>query len=792
MIEKENRESSVLEEALLLAEHGIKTMPLYRVVNGVCNCFKGASCDSPGKHPTLTEFWDKATTDEKTLREWFEQGNRNLGILAGEENRIFTLDFDGEAGMKTLAEWRERGLPPTWEVETGSGGRHLIFAIPWNLEFEIRNTVKSIGDGVDGRGEHGYTAGPGSETNKGEYRWIYMEGDPAEPPDWLLELIREAVVSAKVTVNRYEIKVDVDWNVEPDSVLLNKIGMLLGSNAQFSSIMNGKVIHQNPSERDWALCKDMLRAGFTPQEVTNVIIFVRRGKKDNMHGDYWFPLTISKAMAHVEKELIEESAAAAFAESAATAEMIAEEKVTPPTLPLVGVFPIHVFPVAIQRFIREVCACLSVPYDFVAVHLLAVAGAAIGKSCQIEIKKGYTQLPNLYCVLVGDPGTAKSSALDKVFAPVLERQAEYQEIFEQAKLHHEQSMLEYEAEKDSWKKENRHTRGDPPSPPTLSRMEEIYTSQATTEAISEILRVNQRGCILKLDELSALLRGMNQYKGGKGDDREYFLSCWANSDIKINRKRNPEPTIIRKPALSITGNLPPQVLATLEGVREEADGFLDRFLIVYPDNQEIPEWNWNDISDEVTREYKEIITRLFDLPLTESLAGNAMPHTLPLSDLAKFEWEEWHIKHTQERRNAEFNGRLHGVFSKMTNQLGRISLILHMLRVVCGEASKDEVDERSVKDSTIIVDHFKTQARKVYQVMEVTAEEKRMQEALAWIKGNGGKATVREIQRNRIAGCNKKSDVEELFSTLEQYGYGRVSEFTPKTGGRPTKEFHSF
>ena len=79
-----------------------------------------------------------ATTDEKQIMQWWKQyPNANIGIATGEINGIVVIDCDnhpeqGKYGDEDLAELETKygKLPPSWEVLTGSGGRHLFFKIP--------------------------------------------------------------------------------------------------------------------------------------------------------------------------------------------------------------------------------------------------------------------------------------------------------------------------------------------------------------------------------------------------------------------------------------------------------------------------------------------------------------------------------------------------------------------------------------------------------------------------------------------------------------------------------------
>ena len=65
---------------------------------------------------------------------------------------------------------------------------------------------------------------------------------------------------------------------------------------------------------------------------------------------------------------------------------------------------------------------------------------------------------------------------------------------------------------------------------------QLYCTDATIEALAQALEQNPRGVLFLRDELAAWAKGMNQYKGGKGADREHWLSFWNGSPVLINRK----------------------------------------------------------------------------------------------------------------------------------------------------------------------------------------------------------------------------------------------------------------
>ena len=75
-------------------------------------------------------------------------------------------------------------------------------------------------------------------------------------------------------------------------------------------------------------------------------------------------------------------------------------------------------------------------------------------------------------------------------------------------------------------------KGKPPPPPKPRR---IDIDDATMEVLPLILADNPRGLVMIRDELSAFILGMNQFKGGKGNDRSNALKIWSGDAIVKDR-----------------------------------------------------------------------------------------------------------------------------------------------------------------------------------------------------------------------------------------------------------------
>jgi putative DNA primase/helicase len=135
-----------------------------------------------------------ASRNHRTIEKWFRNSGANVGIATGAISGLFALDIDPRHdGDETLAALeRERGaLPQTVRFLTGGGGEHVLFRHPGG---RILNSVRTLGPGIDVRGDGGYIVGPPSRHICGRTYAISVDHHPdhvglANAPAWLLERV---------------------------------------------------------------------------------------------------------------------------------------------------------------------------------------------------------------------------------------------------------------------------------------------------------------------------------------------------------------------------------------------------------------------------------------------------------------------------------------------------------------------------------------------------------------------------------------------------------------------------
>lgn len=208
---------------------------------------------------------------------------------------------------------------------------------------------------------------------------------------------------------------------------------------------------------------------------------------------------------------------------------------------------------------------IGVPVETVLIPALAVCGTAIGNGRILRVKDGYFERTALYIALVAASGTGKSPALSAAVRPLQEIETEERRL---------------------------------------------WTSDTTVEALHKLMLEYPNGLLMVNDELASWTRQMNQYRGGKGADRQFWLSAWSGTPIRVDRKHS-IPLAIRNPHLSIVGCIPPSEMGEIAQGSYE-DGLLYRMLFVRP-KLDLQKWSDEAVPSELYYSYRTMLESLSNL-----------------------------------------------------------------------------------------------------------------------------------------------------------------------------------
>lgn len=332
--------------------------------------------------------------------------------------------------------------------------------------------------------------------------------------------------------------------------------------------------------------------------------------------------------------------------------------------PVAAQFPADVFPPRLEAFCRQVTEELLCPIAFVAIAMLTTAGAAIGQSVRVQVKRTWHEAALLYSIIVAEPGKVKTPAIRAATRPLVEIDK---------RLRHESKLARdrwEEAKKAHAKDENAPPPG--PEPPQLRAI----VKDITRESLCVVLADNPRGVLCSPDEATAWVGSWNQYKA-KGTDEQFWLSLYSGDPVNVDRKGGRESINVPHPFCAVLGGIQPDLLASLRDDRGRDNGFLDRIVFSYPDTFPPRVWTDIEVSPEAERDWSEAIDRLHSVDM-RVVNEHPCPWLAKLTPEAKARSVAWF--NVNGRAMDEPDARS-GALSKGEARFYRFALILSRLRL---------------------------------------------------------------------------------------------------------------
>lgn len=437
--------------------------------------------------------------------------------------------------------------------------------------------------------------------------------------------------------------------------------------------------------------------------------------------------------------------------------------------PMQEPFPVEIFPEVLQSFSLELAEAFSCPLDFPGIGILGIASAAIGASRAIRITQRWAECPRFYFAIVSDPGSGKTPAINAIAAPLIEEQDRLAKDFHLERERYEEKMREWEKDK-ATAKSNKTTPPEKPLPPIFRH---LYTNDPTVESLVPMLSENPRGFLFLRDEITAWMLSLNQYKGGKGADRQFWLSQWSGESHKTDRKgtREQGSIIARNPCISVLGGIQPEMIGELCDERGREDGFVHRILFAFP-----PECKWSEDFDvaynqEFENTWRDSVAYMLSLPMHDD-NGFLRPRYVFFTDEGRQMAKVWYKEHAQERNAGKIDPGLIGPWSKMRSYFFRSCLVLHTLRIAVGEIppTQENIDALTVIRAGAFMKYLKSHARLIYPRLRQRKEDRLAERALLYVRKKGGVCTARQLVQSHIV--ERTTEAVELLQDLADRGFG--------------------
>lgn len=509
-------------------------------------------------------------------------------------------------------------------------------------------------------------------------------------------------------------------------------------------------------------------------------------------------------------EAVQKSIASASAPSAQQAEPDADawgEPLPVPTMLLpVEPFDTELLPAALRAWVADIADRMQCPPDFPAVGAMVALSSVIGRKASIAPKRhdDWRVIPNLWGVVVGRPGVMKSPALSEVLKPLDRLEMLANDLHQEAMRDFEVSaklraMTEKkvagEAEKAVKKGDIEKARhlmmeaadaidDDPPEP------RRYKVTDASVEALGEILMSNPWGVLAYRDELNGLLRALD--KEGQEGARAFYLQGYdGNQGYTFDRIGRGMNRRIPAVCIALLGGIQPGKLQAYihDAVSGGAgdDGLLQRFgLLVWPDVG--GQWkNVDRFPDTPARRVAfETFQRLDAMPPgTDPETGEPGPAVYRFTPEAQAEFDAWRRDFETALRSGEHH-------PAMESHLSKYRKLVPALALVCALADGEEaVSRNSLLRALAWAVYLQSHAARAYGA----GTGPQTDAALALLdKIKGGAVqdgfAVRDVYVKGWAYLNTPESVKQAAAMLCDLGHLRRFDVKPgSSGGRPTATY---
>jgi hypothetical protein len=275
------------------------------------------------------------------------------------------------------------------------------------------------------------------------------------------------------------------------------------------------------------------------------------------------------------------------------------------------------------------------------------------------------------------------------------------------------------------------------------------------------------------------------------------MKVWSGKSVAIDRVRNElcEPVRIPHPCLSITENLPPAMLPEMAGRRGD-DGFLDRWLYIYPDRRrKLKSFERKPVSNEAVRRWADVARRLYDRPM-DVQDGSPCPHVVYPTNPGKEAFDRLHDRHVDEVNADDFPDHLRSPRSKLEEYADRFWLILTLLRHAADPTADSSrlplAGLREAEDAWRLVDYIKAHHRRVRAYLQgkgLGGAPEGVKLILRWLRNHSDVESFPEsdLTRDFPLFRSDRAELEDSLHWLSQRNAIRRLETPPRQEKRGRK-----
>lgn len=703
--------------AMFYVGHNIKVFPVKR----------------QDKMPLCANGFKAASMDSVQLQEWNKKfPNCNIGIPTGHINGLLVVDVDGEEGFKSLAQLEQQHsklIAPT--VITGKG-KHLYFKMPVNTD--IKSSVSKIADHIDIRANGGYVVAPPSIHENGHcYTWenFVSNQDFPEAPSWIISLITNTEKQLLPVSGVLEEISNAPQGQRNDTLYKRSISVIARAKKEF---LDMNEVKEN-------IVSAGMQSGLSREESSKTFENALKFAEENCN---------TPADSEPDMDILK------------TKDLLPAPKLNTQCFK------------NLEPWIIQTAENTNAPVDYVAFSLLASAAGVVGLSRTISPWEEWQEPCCLWIGAIGEPSSNKTPATQPVKRILNEleeeRKKEYNKKLPIWKTQKE-AAKQYKKEWEERVKENPDTAPHFPSnaqaPKKLPTPRFVY-GDITQEAIVKDMENNIKGAIVFRDELSAWITGMNRYNSGSSE-RGFWLEAFNGHKFTSDRvKFDDERLEIKNLLISVFGTIQPQRLIDTV-LSDRGDGFLARFLWVYPD----------PVAPAIPRNIPLPTTAITAFQKLDTLLNPYKDHAenqkkcLLLSTEAQEYFCSWYLNHKNKSMQEE--SILKYFLGKGQGYVLRLALLFELLWWASSENEEPtEISLEAIKAAIELYDTYLTpMCERVYNMYYSPSQNIEARALAKWIIANKPNSFIlREIYNDgNIANLRRKEQAQKAADRLVSLGW---------------------
>mgnify|MGYP000303259162 CR=1 FL=1 len=253
-------------------------------------------------------------------------------------------------------------------------------------------------------------------------------------------------------------------------------------------------------------------------------------------------------------------------------------------------------PDMLARWVRSEARRKGASEAFTAAAALTTIGSAIGNSLTIQVRArdaDFAEPASLWCVLLADPGSAKSPVISAALKPLREIDSEWLAV----------DRPRHAAWATAAKVASRKNLPPPPEP----RLRRAAVDDITAEAQIKIHEANPRGIMRSTDEFTGITESLGAYKRSGGGDRSMMLRLFDGESVTVDRVSS--GNLHAKKALMgiLAGSQPDKIKTLVQSM--QVDGLLQRFLFIMDEGEKPAPFD-EEADAEAARDYRALIRYL--------------------------------------------------------------------------------------------------------------------------------------------------------------------------------------